>query len=186
MKAGKELTSDQQYKIQSTDTRSVLNITKTENSDGGEYTFEVSNSAGCSSCVTDITVLGQFIPKFSIFYFLSFYILTQPAEPCLCTLYIIDQIVKPSFTRELKESEGIRGSFVHLECVVSGSMPMTIHWYKDDKQIQTDDKHKCTFYENVAFLEIRHLDSNDSKRYTCMATNKAGSVRCSGSLFVKG
>ena len=69
---------------------------------------------------------------------------------------------------------------------MSGSLPITIQWYKDQNQIQTDDKHRCSFSENVALLEISDIDSNDSGSFTCMATNSAGSVCCSGSLFVKG
>lgn len=187
MKAGKELTSGRRYKVQSTDTSSVLQIIKTEKSDGGEYTFEVSNYAVCCACETVVTVLGQFLQKFHIFYEIFLFILfKQPTQRCFCALYIIDQIIKPSFMRELEETEGVRGSFAHLECLVSGSLPMTIQWYKDETQIQTDDKHKCTFLENVAFLEISGLDSKDSSSYTCMATNKAGCVQCSGTLFVKG
>lgn len=64
MKAGKELTSGHRYNIRTTDTKSLLQIPKTDKSDSGDYTFEVSNQTGFSSCEAALTVLGQFVHYF--------------------------------------------------------------------------------------------------------------------------
>uniref|UniRef100_A0A8C9KUB9 Ig-like domain-containing protein n=1 Tax=Serinus canaria TaxID=9135 RepID=A0A8C9KUB9_SERCA len=82
--------------------------------------------------------------------------------------------------------DSIKGSFVHLECIVSGSHPISIQWYKDGQEITASEKHKYSFHDNTAFLEINNLEGTDSGSYTCEATNKAGSSQCSGFLTVKG
>ncbi|XP_074405031.1 protein sax-3-like [Zonotrichia albicollis] len=78
--------------------------------------------------------------------------------------------------------DSIKGSFVHLECIVSGSHPISIQWYKDGQEITASEKHKYSFHDNTAFLEINKLEGTDSGSYTCEATNKAGSSQCSGFL----
>lgn len=82
--------------------------------------------------------------------------------------------------------DSIKGSFIDLECIVSGSHPISIQWFKDDQEISASEKYKFSFHDNTAFLEIRHLESTDTGTYTCSATNKAGHNQCSGHLTVKG
>ena len=82
--------------------------------------------------------------------------------------------------------DSIKGSFIDLECIVAGSHPMSIQWFKDDQEITASEKYKFSFHDNTAFLEISQLEGTDSGTYTCSATNKAGHNQCSGHLTVKG
>uniref|UniRef100_A0A803K702 Ig-like domain-containing protein n=1 Tax=Xenopus tropicalis TaxID=8364 RepID=A0A803K702_XENTR len=47
------------------------------------------------------------------------------------------------------------------------------------------DKHKISFVEGSASMEISHLNLNDAGIYTCRATNSAGVKECKGTLTVK-
>uniref|UniRef100_A0A7M4F762 Ig-like domain-containing protein n=1 Tax=Crocodylus porosus TaxID=8502 RepID=A0A7M4F762_CROPO len=85
-------------------------------------------------------------------------------------------IIPPKFTKKLKKMDSIKGSFVHLECIVSGSHPISIQWYKDGQEITASEKHKYSFIDNTAFLEVSQLEGTDSGSYTCEATNKAGTI----------
>ncbi|NXA32886.1 TITIN protein, partial [Eudromia elegans] len=112
---------------------------------------------------------------------------TNDVGSCFCSSEITlkDLIIPPKFTKKLKKMDSIKGSFVHLECIVSGSHPISIQWYKDGQEITASDKHKYSFHDNTAFLEINKLEGTDSGSYTCEATNTAGSNQCSGFLTVK-
>ncbi|XP_070305349.1 contactin-5-like [Salvelinus sp. IW2-2015] len=96
-----------------------------------------------------------------------------------------DRIIPPSFTRSLKRLDGIMGNDISMDCKVSGSQPMTLYWFKDDKEIQFGDRYLPEIKDNSAALKITKLEKVDAGVYTCRATNSAGSEESSGTLYVK-
>lgn len=57
-KDGKELTSSQKYKISLSNKVASIKILSADKSDSGEYTFEVKNNVGKSTCTATVDVLG--------------------------------------------------------------------------------------------------------------------------------
>uniref|UniRef100_A0A3Q1G1Q4 Ig-like domain-containing protein n=1 Tax=Acanthochromis polyacanthus TaxID=80966 RepID=A0A3Q1G1Q4_9TELE len=106
-------------------------------------------------------------------------------DQCSCSVTVIDRAVPPSFTKTLKKVDGSVGSSVTLECRVAGSQPMVVTWYKDDKEIHSDDRLKVDFSESSASVVIAGLDQSDGGVYTCRASNDAGEKETSGTLSIK-
>lgn len=97
-----------------------------------------------------------------------------------------DRIIPPSFTRKLKETRGVLGSSVALECKVAGSPPITVAWFLNGHKISSGDKHQITFSDNVCTLQINSLGSSDTGTYTCKAANVAGSEETRALLTAQG
>uniref|UniRef100_A0A8C3BIJ2 Ig-like domain-containing protein n=1 Tax=Cairina moschata TaxID=8855 RepID=A0A8C3BIJ2_CAIMO len=68
---------------------------------------------------------------------------------------------------------------VTLECHISGHPPPTVTWYREDYKIESSMDFQITFKAGLARLVIREAFAEDSGRFTCTATNKAGSVSTS-------
>lgn len=58
---GKPLTSSKKYRISFKNNLAQLKFYAAELQDSGEYTFEVANDVGSSSCTTTFTVLGWYL-----------------------------------------------------------------------------------------------------------------------------
>lgn len=97
-----------------------------------------------------------------------------------------DRAAPPSFTKILKKVDGSIGSNVTLECRVAGSQPLAVAWYKDNKEIHSDNKYKLDFSDGIASVTITGLEQSDGGVFTCQATNNAGENETSGTLSVKG
>ncbi|KAM9664699.1 titin-like [Trichechus inunguis] len=79
----------------------------------------------------------------------------------------------------------VLGSSIHMECKVSGSLPISAQWFKDGKEIPTSAKHRLVCHENTMSLDINNLELEDTANYTCKVSNVAGVDACSGILTVK-
>lgn len=97
-----------------------------------------------------------------------------------------DRTMPPTFTKSLKRVDGNIGNDVSMDCKVSGSQPMTIAWFKDDKEIVPGSKFQPEFKDSSATLRIIQLEKADSGVYKCRATNSAGFKETSSTLYVKG
>lgn len=82
--------------------------------------------------------------------------------------------------------EEILGSPVKLACYTSGSLPISVEWFKDGSKLTGKTKHKLVQDYSTVALEIERLEKADTGIYTCKLTNKAGNCECSGTLRVKG
>uniref|UniRef100_A0A8C0H227 Ig-like domain-containing protein n=1 Tax=Chelonoidis abingdonii TaxID=106734 RepID=A0A8C0H227_CHEAB len=103
-----------------------------------------------------------------------------------CVLSYTDRIIPPSFTRKLKESNGLLGSFVVLECKVYGSPPISVSWFHEGYEVTSGDKYQTTLTDNACSLKVNTLKESDMGTYSCTATNVAGSDECSAYLTVRG
>uniref|UniRef100_A0A665TER9 Uncharacterized protein n=1 Tax=Echeneis naucrates TaxID=173247 RepID=A0A665TER9_ECHNA len=80
--------------------------------------------------------------------------------------------------------DGRIGSDVSLECRISGSQPMAISWFKDNTEIQSDDKYKLDFKEGTASVLITGLDQSDAGVYTCWAKNDPSQLLKTGQTMM--
>uniref|UniRef100_A0A8C5R3T3 Ig-like domain-containing protein n=1 Tax=Leptobrachium leishanense TaxID=445787 RepID=A0A8C5R3T3_9ANUR len=159
-KDGKELKFGPKYKIGFTENASVLKIISAAKNDSGEYTFEVENDVGRSTC--NLIIPPSFTKK-----------LKKKDKP-------------PKFVKKLDPSLIAKhGNSAQLECKISGSPEIRVMWYKNDTELQHSEKYNLSFAESVAILEINNISSDDNGDYTCEAHNDAGSASSSTVITAK-
>lgn len=192
-KDGRELRSDRKYQITFSNNISTLKVFSADRGDRGLYTFEVHNEVGESSCTSSVDVSGQLYICYSHLslkkpFFLPFLSpeKTQHFSSYSSALSYLDRLVPPSFSRKLKETNGVLGSSVLLECKVSGTSPISVAWFQDGNEIVSGEKYEISFLDNVCTLKLNALDVTDTGPYTCVAANAAGSDECSAFLTVQG
>lgn len=73
-----------------------------------------------------------------------------------------------------------------LRCLISGSPAPVVMWFREDFRIQDSVDFHTSFEKSEARLVIREAFAEDSGRFTCTATNQAGTISTSCFLLVQG
>uniref|UniRef100_A0A3Q1F3S3 Ig-like domain-containing protein n=1 Tax=Acanthochromis polyacanthus TaxID=80966 RepID=A0A3Q1F3S3_9TELE len=69
-----------------------------------------------------------------------------------------------------------------MQCVLSGSAPLSVVWFKDNQALPTHYQTSCE--KNKHTLEITKLEAADRGLYVCKASNNVGTAECSTELRV--
>lgn len=86
----------------------------------------------------------------------------------------------------LKDTSVTEGEALTLECHVCGHPSPVIMWFREDFRIESSIDFQMSYEDGRAQLLIREAFAEDSGRFTCTATNEAGTVSTSCYLLVQG
>ena len=78
------------------------------------------------------------------------------------------------------------GSDITLRCMLTGSLPMSFSWIKDDYELTQDEHVHMSFETKSAMLNLKNAQLSHGGKYVCEAQNKAGTQRCAAVLIVTG
>ncbi|MEQ2219931.1 hypothetical protein ILYODFUR_000155 [Ilyodon furcidens] len=94
-------------------------------------------------------------------------------------------VVPPTIVSSLKNTNVTEGESVTLECQISGQPTPVIMWFREDYKIESSIDFQVSYESGFARLVIREAFAEDSGRFTCTATNEAGTISTSCYLLVQ-
>nr|XP_023021293.1 peroxidasin [Leptinotarsa decemlineata] len=89
----------------------------------------------------------------------------------------------PTFTIQPENLNIQIGGVIRLECVASGTPTPEIIWYKNDEEIQRNER--VFISEDNTFLQIKNAQETDSSLYVCEARNDVGIREVSARINVE-
>uniref|UniRef100_A0A3Q2XG43 Ig-like domain-containing protein n=1 Tax=Haplochromis burtoni TaxID=8153 RepID=A0A3Q2XG43_HAPBU len=92
----------------------------------------------------------------------------------------------PAFTSKPESLDASPGSNIVLKSDFTGSAPLTVKWFREEKEIFTGGKYFIKKDSSSSSLELHSVKPSDSAKYTCQVSNDAGKVDCTAALFIKG
>ena len=104
---------------------------------------------------------------------------------------VLDCVLSPAVPAILPftiPEEVEEGQLIQISCVVTkGDDPITIHWYKDYQLLHSSSDFIINNVESkLSLLLMRSVTAKHIGKYTCIASNPAGSANFSAELNVQG
>jgi hypothetical protein len=102
-------------------------------------------------------------------------------------IMIESQDIPPTFIIPLQPRLAHDGEEVKMTCQVTGSPTPNIQWLKDDEELDSMDDMKLIFIPETGECTLHIPDAfpEDSGVFTIIATNPAGSAKCTANLIVQ-
>ncbi|KFD70456.1 hypothetical protein M514_00956 [Trichuris suis] len=131
-------------------------------SDSGVYRCVVANQLGDSSTEARVTVQTHET--------------VEEAELCEAV---------PVFIEVLKSQVAKENEVASLSCKVYGLPTAEVQWFKDGVELKSSEKYELiSEVSGVFLLQVHNIGKQDAGEYTCVATNKMGSVSSNAFLTV--
>uniref|UniRef100_A0A8C7X2K8 Ig-like domain-containing protein n=1 Tax=Oryzias sinensis TaxID=183150 RepID=A0A8C7X2K8_9TELE len=92
----------------------------------------------------------------------------------------------PVFTKNLQDLAASQGQLVVLECRVKGVPAPKVDWFREGKVLEDSPDFRILQKKDICTLVIAEVFAEDSGMFTCIASNKYGTVSSSAALKVKG
>ncbi|XP_043190339.1 titin-like isoform X4 [Amphibalanus amphitrite] len=151
--------SSQDFKITTTQRRSVLQIREVFSEDSGQFSCIASNRGGKAKCSANLVVEQRKQER-------------GAAAP-------------PNFVQTIQDTTVKAGKLARFDAKLAGTKPMDVYWLKNGRKITADMKFKILEDQEVYTLLILEPTADDSGSYECVSINKNGEARCQGQLVVE-
>jgi len=150
--------SSSDFKITTTQRRSILQIREVFSEDSGEFSCIASNRGGKAKTSANLVVEQRKQAR-------------GAAAP-------------PNFVQTIQDATVKAGKLARFDCKLAGS-GLDVYWLKDGRKVTADLKYKTLEDGDVYTLLILEPAAADSGRYECVCMNKSGEARCQGQLVVE-
>ncbi|XP_072320492.1 titin-like [Eucyclogobius newberryi] len=100
-------------------------------------------------------------------------------------LPVEEGVIPPTIVTGLMNQTVTEGDGVTLRCQISGYPAPVVMWFREDFRIQDSVDFHMSYQNGEAQLVIREAFAEDSGRFTCTATNQAGTTSSSCYLLVQ-